>query len=185
MMMKRKKRTKQLSRISERENDDGSRETVVIFSRFWCFIKPMYFLTFFYFVLDTTMESQKRKKTTIRISSFSIFVGTWIRVCERLRDLYRKASQSIKPTAATNNNSREKSSTGTLDTKRNKWIQSKSKTSVSFPSDLKVFQLMRLILWSCAPIVAFLWTSFFSFRHWCCCCCWSHSFGVIFRLFQS
>lgn len=147
-----KKRTKQLSRISERENDgDGGRETVVIFSWFWCFIKPMYFLTFFYFVLDTTMESQKREKQPLEFRHFRFLsVREYARVWETSWSV-SKGQPKYQTNSSSNQQqqTRKKQRTGTLDTKRNKWIQSKSKTSVSFPSDLKVFQLMRLILWSC------------------------------------
>lgn len=111
----------------------------------------VFFDYFFYFVLDTTMESQKREKQPLEFRHFRFLsVREYARVWETSWSV-SKGQPKYQTNSSSNQQqqARKKQRTGTLDTKRNKWIQSKLKTSVSFPSDLKVFQLMRLILWSC------------------------------------
>lgn len=86
--MKKKNIENERIRMSERENDDD--EAVVI-------LFPDVFGSYFVLCWYNNRESTDRlreceRKKPIWISSFSIFVGAWMRVCvcERFRDLYRK-----------------------------------------------------------------------------------------------
>lgn len=108
----RKKTAKEWTRISERENDDDSDETVVIFFDFDVPSAQCMFFMFLLCSLATTIESQKKEKNQpLEFRHFrflSVREYARVRMSERLRDLYRKASQSIKPTTNNNNNGGKK-----------------------------------------------------------------------------